>query len=102
MGNMNRLVIRMSVWQSVETAADDVVQLATECGGTGAGGRARAVVEEQAGALAGRLRDLEQRALDARDALAGATAAVAQFQVTFHIVLRISIKYGSQFGTNSL
>ncbi|CAG9792786.1 unnamed protein product [Diatraea saccharalis] len=66
--------------QSVETAADDIIRLALECGGKEDSERARGVLQAHTAALADRLTDLEARADDARARLAGATAAVAQFQ----------------------
>ncbi|RVE46942.1 hypothetical protein evm_008421 [Chilo suppressalis] len=66
--------------QSVETAADDIIRLALECGGKEDSERARGVLQAHTAGLADRLNDLETRADDARARLAGATAAVAQFQ----------------------
>ncbi|XP_041970881.1 dystonin isoform X11 [Aricia agestis] len=66
--------------QSVNMAADDIISLAAEYGGSEAAERARPVLEETARALADRLRDLEAQTDDARERIAGAAAAYAQFQ----------------------
>lgn len=65
----------------MNTAADDIVTLALESSGPEAAGRARQVLEEQAQALGDRLDALEARASDAKGRLAGANAALTQFQV---------------------
>lgn len=62
---------------------DDIVTLADECAGPDAASRARHVLEEQAQALGDRVDDLEARANDARGRLAGAAAAMQNFQVRF-------------------
>ncbi|XP_050552465.1 dystonin isoform X47 [Spodoptera frugiperda] len=66
--------------QNINVAADDIVQLALECAGRDAAGRAKAVLEEQAHALADRLDELEARAGEAKGRLAGAAAAMTHFQ----------------------
>ncbi|XP_060807170.1 uncharacterized protein LOC106135826 isoform X13 [Amyelois transitella] len=66
--------------QSINVAVDDIVTLASECGGADAGPRARRVLEERARALAERLAELEARAADAGGRLAGAAEAMAHFQ----------------------
>ncbi|XP_022818701.1 dystonin isoform X20 [Spodoptera litura] len=66
--------------QNINVAADDIVQLALECSGRDAAGRAKAVLEEQAHALADRLDELEARAGEAKGRLAGAAAAMTHFQ----------------------
>ncbi|KOB79446.1 Dystonin [Operophtera brumata] len=66
--------------QNLNTAADDIVTLALESSGPEAAGRARQVLEEQAQALGDRLDALEARAGDAKGRLAGANAALTQFQ----------------------
>lgn len=59
--------------------------LALECSGPDASSRARHVLEEQAQALGDRVNDLEARASEAKDRLAGAAVAMQQFQVSFRI-----------------
>ncbi|XP_026332692.1 microtubule-actin cross-linking factor 1, isoforms 1/2/3/5 isoform X13 [Hyposmocoma kahamanoa] len=66
--------------QSINSAADDIVTLALECAGPDASARARHVLEEQAQALGDRVDDLEARAGEAKDRLAGAAVAMQQFQ----------------------
>ncbi|XP_072947995.1 microtubule-actin cross-linking factor 1 isoform X6 [Epargyreus clarus] len=66
--------------QSVNASVDDIITLALECGGPEAAERVRPELEGTARALAERLRDLEAQADEARDLLAGAAAAYAQFQ----------------------
>lgn len=55
--------------------------LALECSGPDASSRARLVLEEQAQVLGDRVDDLEARASDAKNRLAGAAVAMQQFQV---------------------
>lgn len=56
--------------------------LAAELGGGLSANNARAVLEEQSGALADRLSDLEGRAAEAKDRLRGAATALATFYVS--------------------
>ncbi|XP_063629072.1 uncharacterized protein LOC134800529 isoform X6 [Cydia splendana] len=66
--------------QSVNAAVDDIVTMAHEMAGPDAAGRARQVLDATAGALAERLDELDARAGDARDRLAGAASAMTHFQ----------------------
>ncbi|XP_063388361.1 microtubule-actin cross-linking factor 1 [Cydia fagiglandana] len=66
--------------QSVNAAVDDIVTMAHEMAGPDAAGRARHVLDATAGALAERLDELDARAGEARDRLAGAASAMTHFQ----------------------
>ncbi|KAI5641273.1 spectrin repeat domain-containing protein [Phthorimaea operculella] len=66
--------------QSINSAVDDIVTLAQECAGPDTASRARHVLEETAQALGDRVNDLEDRANEAKGRLAGAAAAMTQFQ----------------------
>ncbi|KAH9633161.1 hypothetical protein HF086_013784 [Spodoptera exigua] len=63
--------IKLKLQQSINVAADDIVQLALECSGREAAGRARAVLDEQARALADRVKSLSHDLSDLEKELDG-------------------------------
>lgn len=76
--------------------------LALECSGPESAGRARQVLEEQAQALAGRLDELEARAADARGRLAGAAAAMTQFQVSCTEICKVYLVKNKEIHTRNM